>query len=181
MKDNGDTYRKAWSNAVEKERQGYAKISEVLFELYGTDQYPDATFTLRLSFGTMSGYEENGKQIAPFTTIGGAYKHSAEFGNVGDYKLPARWFTRKSLVVPNTPLNFVSDLDITGGNSGSPVFNGNLEIVGLVFDSNIHGLVSDYDFKYDPRARAVAVHSAGILEVLRKIYRADRLVRELTR
>lgn len=173
--------RKKWADATEKEKQGYAKISGVLFRLYGTSVYPDATFTLRLSFGTVSGYMENGKQMPVSTTISGAYIHAEEFGNQGDHQLPQKWLLRKNSVRLNTPLNFVSDLDITGGNSGSPVFNKNLEIVGLVFDSNIHGLTSDYDYKYSPQARAIAVHSAGILELLSKVYRADRLVRELTK
>ena len=165
---------------VEKETRGYAKISNVLSRIYGTNLYPDATFTLRLTFGTVKGYDENGKPTLPWTTIGGAYKHALEFDNKGDYKLPARWWKRRSSVKLNTPLNFISDLDITGGNSGSPVFNKNLEIVGIVFDSNINGLVSDYDYNYSLQARAISVHSAGIIELLSKIYHADRLVRELT-
>ena len=174
-------YEKAWHDALEKERQGYAKISEVLFELYGTDIYPDATFTLRLSFGTVSGYEENGRQIAPFTTIGQAFAHSAEFDNTGDHQLPLSWYKARRLLRSATPLNFTSNLDITGGNSGSPVFNKELEIVGLVFDGNIHSLVSDYDYNYSPKSRAISVHSSGILEMLQKVYKADRLVKELTR
>ena len=94
--------------------------------------------------------------------------------------MPRSWVRRKSSLNLNTPLNFISDLDITGGNSGSPVFNKDLEIVGVVFDSNIQGLVSDYDFNYSTDARAIAVHSAGIIEILSKVYKADRLVNELT-
>ncbi len=181
IKSEGSAYRQKMEKAVEKERQGYSKISSSLFKMYRTNMYPDATFTLRLSFGTISGYSENEKPISPFTTIGGAYKHSNEFGNNGDYKLPAKWWIRRKLVNLKTKLDFISNLDITGGNSGSPVFNRNREIVGIVFDSNIEGLVSDYDFNYAPSARAVSVHSAGILEILKKIYRADGLVKELTR
>ena len=173
-------YVKAFNDASEQERRGYALISDALFAGYGIAMYPDATFTLRLSFGTISGYIHNSTAIPPFTTIGGVYKHSAEFGNQGDYKLPARWWSQKQSVNLKIKLNFVSNLDITGGNSGSPVFNTKREIVGIVFDSNIEGLVSDYDFNYAPSARAVAVHSAGILEILKKIYRADGLVKELT-
>ena len=181
VKDQNEKYTKEYNDATENERQGYALMTQALFQGYGAAGYPDATFTLRLSFGTISGYGENGRLILPFTTIGGAYKHSAEFGNSGDYKLPAKWWARKKYVNLKTPLDFVSNLDITGGNSGSPVFNRNREIVGIVFDSNIEGLMSDYDFNYVPNARAVAVHSSGILEILKKIYRADRLVAELTR
>ncbi len=168
--------------ALNLEKQGYAKISDVMFKHFGTTQYPDATFTLRLSFGTVAGYLNGNadRRIGPFTTIGGAYTRSAEFGNQGDFKLPDRWVTRKAQVNLRTPFNFISNLDITGGNSGSPVFNKDREIVGLVFDGNAHSLVSDYDYNYSAKSRAVAVHSAGILEILSKIYRADRLVRELT-
>lgn len=170
-----------WDALVELQKAGYKKLNDVLFALYGTNRYPDATFTLRLSFGTMKGYVENGRQIAPTTTLGGVYKHSAEFDNGGDYQLPSRWLKRQKSVNQDTPINFVSDLDITGGNSGSPVFNKNLEIVGLVFDGNIQSLASDYDYNYAPSSRAIAVHSAGIIEVLKKIYKADALVKELTK
>ena len=181
VKLKSEIYKKAYGDALENERKGYVQLSDALFQVYGINQYPDATFTLRLSFGTMSGYENNGRQFVPQTTIGGMYEHSAEFGNSGDYKLPARWLQRKKYVNLKTPLNFVSNPDITGGNSGSPVFNKDLEIVGLVFDGNVCSLVSDYDYNYSACSRAVSVHSAGILEILSKIYKADRLVRELTR
>lgn len=176
-----EKYRKLFNDAADQERRGYALLSQALRQGYDSASYPDATFTLRLTFGRISGYTDNGQPMPPFTTIGGAYRHAAEFGNVGDYKLPNRWYQRKQFVNLRTPLNFVSDVDITGGNSGSPVFNKDLEIVGLVFDSNIYGLVSDYDYNYSPQARAIAVHSSGIIEILSKIYRADRLVKELTR
>ena len=180
-REEGKIFQGELENAAEKEKQGYAQLTSALLQGYGVAGYPDATFTLRLSFGTISSYFENGTRIPPFTTIGGAYRHSAEFDNKDNYKLPNRWFLRKGSVNLKTRLNFVSNLDITGGNSGSPVFNRNREIIGIVFDSNIEGLVSDYDFNYAPSARAIAVHSAGILEILKKIYRADRLVAELTR
>ncbi|MBI2064494.1 MAG: S46 family peptidase [Candidatus Yanofskybacteria bacterium] len=181
VKLKSEVYKNAYDKALKDERSGYAQLSEALFQVYGTNRYPDATFTLRLSFGTMSGYTENGRIIPPFTTIGGMYDHSTEFGDTGDYKFPALWWMRKRFVNLRTPLNFISNLDITGGNSGSPVFNKDLEIVGLVFDGNIHSLVSDYDYNYSSESRAVSVHSSAILEVLSKIYRADRLVKELNR
>ncbi|OGN08118.1 MAG: hypothetical protein A3J46_06240 [Candidatus Yanofskybacteria bacterium RIFCSPHIGHO2_02_FULL_41_11] len=162
------------------ERQGYAGLSDVLFKLYGTDRYPDATFTLRLAFGTVKPvYNEKSTTTLPWTIIGEAYKHASDFGDSGDYKLPGRWYKKKSSVNLSVPLNFVSTLDITGGNSGSPVLNSNLEIVGIVFDSNIEGLVSDYDYGYSSRSRAISVHSAGIVELLSKVYGANRLIREL--
>ena len=180
IKVRGESYAKTMNGAVEKERHGYTKVNDALFKIYGTGRYPDATFTLRLSFGFTQSYYPNGNWIRPWTTIGDAFRHSAEFGNAGDYKLPARWYGRKGRVNLKTPLNFISNLDITGGNSGSPVINQAGEIVGLIFDSNINSLVSDYDYNYAPEARAIAVHSAGIIEILSKIYRADRLVLELT-
>lgn len=181
VRAEGTSLVQAMTNASDREKQGYAMISKVLFKLYGTDVYPDATFTLRLAYGEMSGYSVNGKDFSPFTTIGEAYRHSLEFDRAGDYKLPYRWWLRRKFVNQRTPLNFVSDLDITGGNSGSPVFNKNLEIVGLVFDGNAESLTSDYDFNFNQGNRAISVHSAGILEMLSKVYRAHALVRELTR
>lgn len=181
IKMQGGKYTKEINDASERERQGYALVSNALFAQYGTEMYPDATFTLRLSYGIISGYTHEGQTVAPFTTIGDVYKHSAIFGNQGDHKLPVRWMSQKQTVNLKIRLDFVSNLDITGGNSGSPVFNTKREIVGIVFDSNIEGLVSDYDFRYAKSARAVSVHSAGILEILTKIYHARPLVRELTR
>lgn len=180
VKLQSEKYRKSYNDTLEQERRGYALLSDALSQGYGTSGYPDATFTLRLAFGTTSRYSEKGKTILPWTTIGGAYRHAGEFNNRGDHQLPARWYLRKKFVRLSTPFNFVSDVDITGGNSGSPVFNKNREIVGLVFDSNIDGLVSDYDYNYAPEARAISVHSAGIVEILSKIYKANRLVKELT-
>ena len=180
VKSRVGNYDILWNEAKKKEQHGYSKVADVLFKIYGTGVYPDATFTLRLTYGTVRGYSENGVPVLPWTTIGGAFKHAKEFGNQGVYELPRSWVRRKSSLNLNTPLNFISDLDITGGNSGSPVFNKDLEIVGVVFDSNIQGLVSDYDFNYSTDARAIAVHSAGIIEILSKVYKADRLVNELT-
>ena len=175
----GEELQREYGAAVEKERQGYAKIADAIFKLYGTEQYPDATFTLRLAFGKVQGYEEYGEKIAPWTTLDGAYQHAEFYGNAFPWTLSERWLKNKKRAELDAPLNFVATLDITGGNSGSPVFNEKLEIVGLAFDSNIHGLVSDYDYNYDPRARAILVHSAGIVEALRSIYGAKALVSEL--
>ncbi len=179
VRSQAEPYRGPYNKAVQEEANGYGYLSGGLFQGYGATGYPDATFTLRLSFGTIVGERQSG--IPPFTTIGDAYRHAAEFDNAGDYKLPAEWSDRKKKVDLNTRLDFASNLDITGGNSGSPVFNRNREIVGIVFDGNLESLVSDYDYNYSARSRAVAVHSSGILEILKKIYRADRLVDELKR
>ncbi len=136
---------------------------------------------MRLAFGAVKGYESDGKSIPPYTTIGGAFEHAKAHGNSPPYELPSSWIkARDSGQLPlETPLNFVSTADIIGGNSGSPVVNRDNQVVGLIFDGNIQSLV--LDFGYDDRqARAVAVNSRGILESLRSIYHADRLVQELT-
>ena len=178
------------ARAVRKEREdkvesveasNYALIAKALFEDKGDSVYPDATFTLRLAFGVVKGYEVDGKTVPAYTTIGGAFQHADAHGNKEPYELPASWHeARKSGSLRlETPLNFVSTADIIGGNSGSPVVNRDNEVVGLIFDGNIQSLV--LDFGYDDKvARAVSVDSRGILESLRSIYKADRLVQELT-
>jgi hypothetical protein len=161
------------------ERANYAKIARALFETEGTKLYPDATFTLRLSYGTVAGYIENGKKIPPFTTLGGLYARSDAFKRQFPYNLPQRWYDKKSALDLSTPFNFVSTNDIIGGNSGSPTINQNGELVGLIFDGNIQSLVGD--FIYDPSVnRAISVDSRGMLEVMKKIFNANELVAELT-
>jgi hypothetical protein len=161
------------------ERANYAKIARALFETEGTKLYPDATFTLRLSYGTVAGYTENGKKIAPFTTLGGLFARSDQFKRQFPYNLPQRWWDKKSALDLNTPFNFVSTNDIIGGNSGSPTINQNGELVGLIFDGNIQSLVGD--FMYDPAVnRAISVDSRGMLEVLKKVFNANEIVAELT-
>ena len=160
-------------------RRDGATIARARFAQTGFTQPPDATFTLRLSYGTVKGYEENGKKIPYFTTIGGAFQHAEEHGNKPPYNLGASWPRMKSKLKLDTPLNFVSTADIIGGNSGSPTVNRAGEVVGIIFDGNIQSLV--LNFYYDDRqARAVSVDSRGIIEALRKIYGADALANELT-
>ena len=162
------------------ERTAYAKIARSLFDTEGTKLYPDATFTLRLSYGPIKGYEENGKFIPPFTDFAGLYRHAAEHGNKYPYELPERWIKRKSQLNLNVPLNFVNTADIIGGNSGSPVINTKAELVGLIFDGNIQSLVGD--FLYDEtQNRAISVDSRGMIEALRKVYDATEVADELTR
>jgi hypothetical protein len=161
------------------ERANYAKIARALFETEGTKLYPDATFTLRLSYGTVQGYMENGKKIAPFTTMGGLFARSEQFKKQFPYNLPPRWMEKKAAIDLNTPFNFVSTNDIIGGNSGSPTINQNGELVGLIFDGNIQSLVGD--FMYDGSVnRAISVDSRGMLEVLKKVFNANEIVAELT-
>jgi len=161
------------------ERANYAKIARALFETEGTKLYPDATFTLRLSYGAVQGYMENGKKVPPFTTLGGLYARADSFKQEFPYNLPPRWLEKKSALDLNTPFNFVSTNDIIGGNSGSPAINQNGELVGLIFDGNIQSLVGD--FMYDASVnRAISVDSRGMLEVLKKVFGANDIVAELT-
>jgi hypothetical protein len=163
----------------EPQRQAYGKIANARFAVYGSSLYPDATFTLRLAFGEAKGYNEGGEKIPWATTLGGTYEHAAAHNNKDPFELPKMWNERKSQLRLLTPYNFVSTADIIGGNSGSPVINRQGELVGIIFDGNLQSLVLDYTYT-DKEARAVAVHSAGILEALRKVYSANRLVTELT-
>jgi hypothetical protein len=172
--------RQAFEQQVdEPQRQAYTKIAKARFAVYGSSVYPDATFTLRLAFGEAKGYTEGGKKIPWATTLGETYEHAAAHNNKEPFGLPEIWNERKLQLKLSTPFNFVSTADIIGGNSGSPVINRQGEVVGIIFDGNLESLVLDYTYS-DKEARAVAVHSAGILEALRKIYAANRLVTELT-
>ncbi len=162
----------------EMERQAYAVISEAMFAEKGESTYPDATFSLRLAFGTVEGYEENGKQLPAWTTMGGAFDHEAAHKAKDPWKLPESWHTHRKDFDAATPLNFVSTADIIGGNSGSPVVNKDLELVGLIFDGNIQSLTSNY-FYSDKQSRSTSVHSSAIREALTNIYGADRIASEL--
>jgi hypothetical protein len=170
--------RKAHETQEEIKRQAYGEIAKARFAIEGTSNYPDATFTLRLSYGKVRGYEENGKQIPPFTDFAGLYQRSAEHDNQPPFDLPPRWIERKARLNLATKFNFVSDADIIGGNSGSPVVNKANEFVGIIFDGNIQSLVLDCIFS-DKEARAVSVDSAAISEALRKVYDASSLADEL--
>jgi hypothetical protein len=165
---------------AERERQAYADITAATVAVEGTSTYPDATFSLRLSFGPVKGYVEDGKHVPPWTTIGGAFEHEAAHGATGDWVLPKSFHEHKGDFDLSAPLNFVCTADIIGGNSGSPVINRNAELVGVIFDGNIQSLTGDF-FYSDAVARAVAVHSAGIRAALRGIYGAEKLAAELGR
>ena len=170
--------KKVFEIQEEIKQQAYAEIAKGRFATQGASTYPDATFTLRLSYGTVRGYEENGKQVSAFTNFGGIYERSAEHENKPPFDLPQRWADKKSKLALTTPYNFVSDADIIGGNSGSPVVNKANEFLGIIFDGNIQSLVLDCIFT-DKQARAVSVDSAAILEALRNVYDAQPLVDEL--
>jgi hypothetical protein len=170
--------RKILDELEESQRQAYAQITTALYAVEGTGTYPDATFTLRLAFGVVAGYDEDGQPIPPWTTIGGAFQSEQRHGGEEPWRLPDRWTERKSRLDLDTPFNFVSTVDIIGGNSGSPVINRQAELVGVIFDGNIQSLTARY-FYSDKIARAVSVHSSAVLEALRNVYDADRLVEEL--
>jgi formate dehydrogenase maturation protein FdhE len=159
-------------------RRDGGAIAKARFAQSGFTQPPDATFTLRLSYGVVKGYQENGKAIPFDTTMGGAYQRAAEHGSQSPYNLPESWIRLKDKLDLKTPFNFVSTADIIGGNSGSPTVNKNGEVVGIIFDGNIESL--PWNFAYsDTQGRAVSVDSRGIQEALRKIYGAAALADEL--
>jgi hypothetical protein len=162
----------------ELEKQAYGKIAEAKFAVEGDSVYPDATFTLRLAYGAVKGYEEDGVAIKPQTNIGGAFEHEAAHRKTSPWVLPDSWHAAKEKLNLDTPLNFVCTADIIGGNSGSPVVGRDGSIVGIIFDGNIHSLTADYYYT-DKQSRAVAVHIAGVLEALRKIYHAEELANSL--
>jgi len=172
--------RKRYENELTSvDRSSYAKIARALFETEGTKIYPDATFTPRFSYGAVEGYMENGKKVPAFTTLGGLYARADSFKQQFPYNLPPRWLEKKSALNLNTAFNFVSTNDIIGGNSGSPTFNQNGELVGLIFDGNIQSLVGD--FMYDASVnRAISVDTRGMLEVLKKVFGANEIAAELT-
>ena len=153
-------------------------VAKARFAQSGFAQSPDATFTLRLSYGAVKGYQENGKAIPFATNIGGAYEHAAEHNSQWPYNLPESWMKAKADLDLKTPLNFVSTADIIGGNSGSPTVNRKGEVVGIIFDGNIQSLGGMFAFS-DVQGRAVSVDSRGIQEALRKIYGATPLADEL--
>jgi hypothetical protein len=170
--------KKIYDAQDEIKKQAYGEIAKARFAIEGTGSYPDATFTLRLSYGTVRGFEQDGKQIPAFTDFAGLYQRSAEHENKPPFDLPQRWIDKKSSLNLATHFDFVSDADIIGGNSGSPVVNKANEFVGIIFDGNIQSLVLDCIYT-DTQARAVSVDSASITEALRKVYDAQPLVDEL--
>ena len=177
----GREFRRRYENEVTGvERTNYAKIARARFDQEGTKIYPDATFTPRLSYGTVKGYTENGKRVTPFTTLGGLYERAAGYKYQFPYNLPPRWMEKKSAIDLKTPFNFVSTDDIIGGNSGSPTVNKEGELIGLIFDGNIQSLVGN--FIYDESVnRAISVDVRAMTEVLRKVFDANQIADELTK
>jgi Peptidase S46 len=169
-----------WSqdNVQSVEQKAGEELAKARFTAYGKNAYPDATFTLRLSYGQVKGFPMNGTIAPPVTTMYGLYDRAESFGNKPPFNLPARFAEGRTKLNLATPFDFVTTNDITGGNSGSPVINAQGDIVGLIFDGNIESIVGD--FVYDINLnRAVAVHTAAMTEALTKLYNAKPLVEEL--
>lgn len=170
--------RKVSEEQNETKKQAHAALSHARNALFGTTGYPDATFTLRLAFGTVKGYEEDGKSVPARTTFASLYERAKDMKNQPPFDLLPRWEKRKSHLNLKTPLNLVDTCDTVGGNSGSPVVNRAGEFVGIVFDGNLQSLSWDYAFS-DNQGRDIAVSSAAILEALSKVYEARELTHEL--
>jgi hypothetical protein len=150
-------------------------LARARFAREGLSSYPDATFTLRLSYGKVVGWDEKGTPVPPFTDLAGLYRRAT---GAAPFKLPDRWIAAKDALDLSTPMNFVTDNDIIGGNSGSPVINREGQVVGLIFDGNIHSLGGN--FAFDERTnRAVAVDTAAIAHALDRVYHRPALVNEL--
>jgi hypothetical protein len=170
--------QKKYDDINEKLQACEQMLGNAMYEVYGTQIPPDATFTLRIADGIVKGYEYNGTIAPPITTFYGLYDRYYSFGMKDPWKLSERWVNPPATFKMNTPMNFVSTNDIIGGNSGSPVINKNLQIVGLIFDGNMESLPGDFIFD-DTNNRSVAVYSLGLLEGLEQIYKAERIVKEL--
>lgn len=179
-KTRADEVRDRYRAISARESAKLQSLGRAIFDVYGISIPPDATFTLRIADGVVKSYEYNGTIAPPITTFYGLYDRYYSFKDTDrrDWDLPDRLKNPPSTFDLSTPLNFVSTNDIIGGNSGSPVINKNLEVVGLIFDGNIESLPGDFIY-VDEKNRAVSVHVRGIVEALKHIYKADRLVKEL--
>ncbi len=170
--------RRQWEASDEVKQQAHATIAKARFAVEGATRAPDATFTLRLSYGAVRGYEDAGQSVKPYTTFAGLYERNEEHENRPPFDLPQRWIEKRGALDLTVPFNFVSTPDIIGGNSGSPVVNRAGEFVGIIFDGNLYSLVGDFAYE-DVQARALSVDARGIIEAMRKVYGVEPLVQEL--
>ena len=169
--------RKEYESRVDAPTRAAAeRIAKARFAVYGTSVDPDATFTLRLSYGKVNGFEDaEGKFVKPYTTMGGLFERAT---GASPYKLPESWLNAKGSLNLSLPMNVSTTNDIIGGNSGSPLINKDANVIGLIFDGNIYSLGGDYG--YDAKQnRSIAVDSRALLEGLRKVYHLDRVVEEI--
>ncbi len=173
--------RKAWEDQVDApQRLGYARIAAARFAAFGDSVYPDATFTLRMSYGTVRGWTtEGGTAVPAFTTLGGTFTRAESRAGDPAFELPKSWLEARKRLDPATPFNFVTTNDIIGGNSGSPMVDAKGRVVGLIFDGNLDSLAGDVAYDVT-RNRAVAVDVRGMLEAMRTVYGAGALVDEMT-
>jgi hypothetical protein len=162
-----------------EEEEIAAALGRARFEVYGTTEPPDATFSLRIADGVVRGYDYNGTRAPAFTTFHGLYDRHFSHGGEEEWALPERWLNPPPTLDMATPMNFVATVDIIGGNSGSPVLDRDLRVVGLVFDGNVESLPGDYIYLPEEGSRSIAVDARAILEALDEIYDADRIVAEL--
>jgi hypothetical protein len=168
--------RKKYEDEIEAvTRVASEKVAKARFAALGTSVYPDATFTLRLSYGSVQGWTENGTKVAPFTTLARFFERAT---GEPPFAVPPSWARAKDKLDMSTRFNLSTNNDIIGGNSGSPLINAKGDIVGLVFDGNIHSISGAYWFD-DKLNRTVAVHPAIIKEGLEKVYNAKALLQEL--
>ena len=172
-------FQQVVASVFPREEEIAAELGRARFEIYGTDVPPDATFSLRIADGVVTGYDYNGTRAPAFTTLYGLYDRHYSHADDDDWALPDRWLDAQDALELSTPINFVSTADIIGGNSGSPVLDQELEVVGVVFDGNIESLPGDYIYLPELN-RSVTVDVRAILEALDEIYDSDRLVLELT-
>ncbi len=173
-------YRSAWAGLSGRQQEVSRQLGRARYAVYGTQIPPDASFSLRLADGRVQSYTYNGTQAPTYTTFYGLLGHFHEYGPGTEWDLPQRWQEWPDAFDLSTPVNLVSTNDITGGNSGSPLLNKDLEVVGLIFDGNIESLAGDYIYMPDRGMRSVSVDVRGMIEALDVIYDADRLVREVT-
>ncbi|MCK5942626.1 MAG: S46 family peptidase [Planctomycetes bacterium] len=175
---NFQLMRRDMQKATEAVAEHKTVINKARFDVYGDANYPDATFTLRLAYGTVKGYEAGTTKVPPKTTVHGLYERNAAFDNEHPFDLPQQWLDAKGKLDWDTPYNFVSTCDIIGGNSGSPILDRDAKVVGLVFDGNIESLPGNYWFDEEVN-RCVGVHTAIMVEALDKVYEEKALLKEL--